>query len=412
MSSGAQTGVVGWAAALLLLAAPAWAQPSGLALTEAEVARLAAENPGVAAATEARRTAAEARARAAGARPAIELELLREAGDGLSGEGTQDSARFRYPLDIGGVRGAERRGGLARREAELAAIETGSAARAATARRLFHEAAALARRAALRRSLAERLGGLESAVRRRVDEGDAAQLDLRRIEAEAEAARIATVRLEAESAAKWTELQGILGPSSSTFAPPSAIPAAPPLEPLDTYLDRAAAAPDARRMGAETRAAELQAEALARRAGVPQTALVAGLRSVDDRMGRTTGVIAGAVVSLPLNAGPRAQAEAQAAEARALRADQGLAETARRSAVIAAWSLAERLSRAAATPPPRPEAVLEPAEAAYLGGEIETADLIAAHRAAAEAASARIDLEQEAALARVRLDELVGKTAP
>jgi outer membrane protein TolC len=411
MISGHQCRLMLTAAAAILFAEGAAAQAPAPVLTQAELVRQLTENPSLVAAAQGRRGAADARARAAGARPGPELEVVREGGDGLSGTNTEDSARLRYQLDLGGVRAAERRAGLARRDAELADLGASTAARIGEARRLYVEASGLAGRASVRRLLADRLTAAEAVVRRRVDEGDAADLELRRVEAEAATARTGAGRLESEAAAKWAELQGYLGPAAGTYAPPPGVPAPTPLEPLDSYLARLDEAPAARRAAAEVRAAQMESEALARRARTPQTSLVGGLRTVDNTIGRQTGFIVGASVTLPFSRGPRAEADARSAEASALRAEQRVADEMRRNGVIAAWSLAQRLS--AATPAARPpEAILPPTEAAYAAGEIDATDLIAAHRTAVEAALARIDLAQEAALARIRLDELVGKTTP
>jgi outer membrane protein TolC len=396
---------------MLLLGPSALAQAPSPVLTDSELARLVTENPGWAGATQARRTAAEARARAAGARPNLELDVTREGGDGLSGSGTEDSARLRYPLDLGGVRAAQRRAGLARRDAELAGLESTAAARLAQARRLLVETAQAQRRASVRQLFVERLTQLSWAVRRRVAAGDASELEFGRIEAEADAARALAARQEADAATRWGELVGLIGPTAAGFAPPSRL-ALGALRPLDDYMARLAQAPEARRQVAEARAAEVDAEALRRRARAPQTAVVGGLRSVDDPMGRSTGVVVGAALSLPFGGAARAEAEARAAEASALRAEQRLGDETRRATVLAAWSAAERLSRTLDAEPPRADAIIAPAEAAYEAGEIELSELLSTHRTAMDAALARIDIEQEAALARIRLDELVGMTAP
>ena len=85
---------------------------------------------------------------------------------------------------------------------------------------------------------------------------------------------------------------------------------------------------------AELRAAEVEAEALRRRARVPQASVVGGLRSTQDQMGRSTGVIVGAAVSLPFGGGLRAEAQARAADAQALRAELRLSEETRRNTLL------------------------------------------------------------------------------
>lgn len=399
------------AAGMVLASAGVTQAQTTAQLTEQEVARLTADNPGWMGATDARRAATEARARAAGARPNLEFEVTREGGDGLSGVGTEDAARVRYPLDLGGVRSAQRGAGLARRDAELAGLQSTLAARVALARRLFVEAVAMGRRGAVRRSLADRLTGLASVVRRRLEDGDAAELELHRVEAEADAAHALALRYEAESGAKWAELQGYIGQAPGSYVLPGGL-RPEPLKPLDDYMARLSDGPEPRRLAAELRAAEVEADAIRRQARVPQTSVIGGLRSTQDTMGRSTGVIVGAALSMPFGGGLGAQAQARAAEAQALRVELRLWEETRRNTLLTSWSAAERMARILEVPPAPAAQILTPAEAAYEAGEIDLSELLSAHRTAVDAALARIELEQEAALARVRLDELVGKTAP
>lgn len=403
-------GIASGALVAALWACAAYAQ-SGAVLTEAEAARLAIENPAWTGSVTARRSAADARARIAGARPNLQLELTREGTDGLSGSGAEDSARLSYPIDLGGVRAIQRRAGLTRRDAEVAALEATAVARAAEARRLFIEATGARAKVVARRTFSERMDQLAGVVARRVNEGDAAELELRRVDAERAAAQAVLARQDAEATSKWGELQGLIGQAAASYAPAPAIHSGS-LAPVETYLALLPNAPEARRQVAEAKAAEVESDALRRRASVPQTALVGGLRSLDNPLGRTTGVIVGATMSLPFGGSARAEAQARAAEASALRAEQRLGDEARRNTLLSAWTATERLTRLTQAEPAVPASLIGPAEAAYQAGEIELSELLSVHRTALDAVLARIDLEQEAALARIRLDELVGKTTP
>jgi len=395
-----------------LASTPLAAQVGAGPLTESELVRLVVAHPDWQAVESARRRAADARAKAAGARPNTEVELLHEGADGFGGDGTQDTAQARYSLDFGGVRATEKRAGLARRDADLAELDKSALDRAMQARRLFQEVVGLRRRANARDLAAARLEAARTVVGLRLKEGDASQLEFSWVDAEAAAARTVAARYGAEAASRWAELQAYLGPAAGTYAPPSDAPQPAALPPLDAYLAQEASGPDARRLTARARAAELESEALGRRARTPNTALIGGVRSLDNPMGRTTGLIVGMTVALPFSGGPRAEAAARAADAQGLRAEQRLADATRRNAVLAAYALAQRLDAAANAAPPPPRAMIEAAEAGYEAGEIELTDLLATHRAAADAALARIELEQEAALARISLDELTGKIAP
>jgi outer membrane protein, heavy metal efflux system len=376
-------------------------------LTEAEAVRLALDNPRWAGVDQARRQAAEARARAAGAQPAPEIEVVREGADGFSGTGTEDSARLRYSVDLFGVRRALRQAGLAARDAEVARSDLARAARIAEVRRAFHGAVGLTARAAAQRRYAERLRQAGALVAKRTAAGDASDLELSRIQAEAQSAMRTAERLESEATQNLSDLSLLTGAPAPRLQPSPA-----PLPALEVLLSQMADAPEARRLEAEARAAEASAAALDRRARTPSTALIGGLRSVDEPSGRSTGAIVGAVVTLPFGAGPKAEAQAQSLDARALRAEADIANARRRGNIASAHAAAQRLSALASAVTPYPERTIRAAEAAYEAGEIDINELLAVHRSAAEADAAAATLQQDAALARVRLDELVGKTQP
>ena len=381
------------------------------AVTEAEAARLAVAGPEWDQVMTSRRAASEARAAATGLRPDPELEAAREGAEGLGGEGAEDSFRLSYPLDLGGARRADRRAGQARRDAELAEIEDRVAERAAQARTHYHEFVSLSRREAV---LARRAALLDTALditRRRFREGDVPELELRRLEMEAAAAQAAQARTGADRAAAAAQLSAFIGPVAA--APPGA--AATPLAPLDAYAGAVDQSPAVRRARAEAAAAEAEAETARRRSRFADAAVFGGLRSLDDPAGRTTGVVVGGRVGLPVIAGGRARLKSELAEANAARAEERLVVEQRQRSVAAAYATAARLSQAAViatAAADRQESVFGPARAAWEGGEIDLTELLTIYRTANEAELAAVDLALEAAKARVGLDRLVGRIEP
>lgn len=380
-------------------------------VTEGDVARMALEAPEWTGAADARRRAAEARARTAGLRPDPELEAAHEGGEGLFGDGSETSVQLAYPLDFGGVRSRERLAGRARLEGDLAQLDERAAERAFEARRFYRRAVAAGRR---EEALARRLHQYERAVvvtRYRYNEGDVPQFELGRIELERDAARAEMQQAAAERASNWGQLAALVGP----VTPPTDAVGPAPLPPLDDYLAAVERAPVVRRAAAEARTAEAEAEVAQRRARTPETSLVGGLRTTDDGMDRTVGLIVGARLSLPMFGGGRVRVEAARAEASAARADQRLLLEQRQRGVTAAHAAVARLigaveGRAGLTA--GGQRVFGPAEAAFIAGEIDLTELLNIYRGGSEAELALVALELQAAEARIDLDALVGRTTP
>ncbi|HEX8570650.1 MAG TPA: TolC family protein [Caulobacteraceae bacterium] len=398
------------AAALLASATAAIAQAP---LTEAEAARLAVAGPEWDAAAAARRRAIEARAAATGLRPNPELEVAHEGGEGFGGDGAEDSARLTYPLDLTGARRAQRQAGRVRAEMELAEAEQRLVERSAEARRLFHKVTSLSRREAVLGRRIELLQTATDITLRRFKEGDASELELRRVELEAGAARAERDRVVSQRAAAWASLSALIGVAA---APPSASPpSATPLPPLDDLLRLMEQSATMRRARAETALAEAEVQAIRRESRFADTAVFGGLRSVEDPMGRTTGVLVGGRVGLPVLGGGRARLQAELAEATAARADERLLLEQRRRSVVAAHASAVRLNegvRQAAEAVALHDRVFRPARAAWEGGEIELTELLNIYRTATDAELAALELSEEAAEARVEMDALVGKIEP
>ncbi len=393
---------------LLLAAQPlAQAQPANARIDEAEAIARALGDADYLTTSEAARTAANARAETIGVLENPSVSVARSRLNGALDDEEEWQAQIVQPIDISGRRSALRAAAKAQSFAVIAETGRGLEERKAAARRAYAQCAAAEEIAGVHTTFVSELRSALRIVGERVNAGDTAAYDLRRVRVELSAAEAQAGLAAGEQAATCIALAEITGLEGAR----SAGPLRPPT--LSSPAD------GARRLDLEATERRLEAARstakAAARASLPELEVGIGYRRVETPFGSSDGpaVTIGATVPL-FNSGGAASREAQAL-ARLAAADAALT---RRS--VAAEISTARARAVAATEAARASArtaadagrLSEIAEVAYAAGEIGVAELIDAYRAAHDAKTSTLELTERAVLAVIELDLAQGGPTP
>ncbi len=342
--------------------------------------------------------------------PSLGVSLENFGGSLPSGQG-EATLEFAQPVPSGGARGAERAVadaelGIADRDGELIArrLATETATRFVEAWAVQERVDRLIAAEALAR---QAIAGAE----RRHREGAAPIIERTRAVAQAGLRSVERARAEAALRASLIELASACGVSVDSIGrlqlpAPSArdVPAA------DALALEAADHPWVSLARAEV---ELQQalQRVTRAERRPQFELSGGVRQFAE--GPATGVVVGLRAGLPL--WNRRSGAVAAADSRILAAKSGLDEALRvaRTAILATR---ERLVAASAAldslltdVQPSARLALDQVSAAYVGGRLGYVELVDAQRSVLETDLMIVDAEREAWLARVELEQLLGR---
>lgn len=383
-------------------------------LTEAETVRLALQRPAVQDLMSAERAIAESGLTAARLWPNPELEFARESVDRAIGENTEDTFWISQRFQISGARGLRKdaaqeriRAAEFKAGADRLAIET-------DAKQRFHQ---LLHQYLLVEAIQDwtaRMGNLEEIVKKRQEAGEVSGYDTLRLSRERASIDAALKRELARQARLWAEMMALLGEeadAASRFGSISGdlLPPAPPAltSLLGTLNDR----PDIAQLERELAALEMEQRASAR-GWVPELTLGAGQKRIDDDIGRDTGPMVMAGITLPLF--NRGQAENQRYSAEADRAISRL-QLKHRQAQGEVSGLWRELSGLRAAALESREGVdqdgariIRIAESAYAGGELGVLELLDAYRSAYLAEIQTLELSAAARAAFIELDLLTG----
>ncbi|MGE3614362.1 MAG: TolC family protein [Gemmatimonadales bacterium] len=405
---------------LLLAATPAAAQAPPLTLREARE-RARATSPELAAAQASAR-AARLDARQAGAPPNPVLAIGRERTRGAGGVNAQTTLQLEQRLDFAG-RPAAAAAAAARAGAAEARVARTADLLDARVSRLYARLAAAGRRVVLADRLRALADSAATRTARRVDAGDAAGYDRRRLDLEA--ARLAGVaiqeRFEADSLTG--ELAALIGgtPSELRLADTAFTPGELPV--LDSLLVWMATRPDLRAAGHLVEAARSEAAARSR-SRIPVPTIAAGYKTerTAGSADRQDGFIAGLALPLPFwdrrsaaTAAGSALVEAAEADLRAARRD---AEVEVRRLHRALATALEQHRLFAGRLGPEADRALVAINAGFIEGEVTAAQWLDAVRAWRDAQAtlllldaAIVDRQAElAAAAGITFERLGGTT--
>lgn len=308
------------------------------------------------------------------------------------------------PIDLNGSRGALRNAARADADALDADIARRRQLLVAEVREAYVRcAAANAEREVWQRYVAQ-LTEAERVSSARADAGDTAVYDVRRVRVEQRAAEAQLARAKGESGAGCASLAALTGMEVFTVE----LTAITSLQSAFTAGSRPDLAAQEQRVLAAT-----QRVSAAQRARLPQIAVGAGVKRVDDGIDTAYGPTVSLGISLPVwNGGGaavrREQARRSALEAELLIARRraaaeqqstALRSAAARDAAVAAAGARDDAGRLGAI-----------ANTAYQAGEIGVVELIDAYEAARDADLSVISLALEAATAAVEYDLATGRT--
>jgi cobalt-zinc-cadmium efflux system outer membrane protein len=337
------------------------------------------------------------------------LEIEREGADGFGGDGSETFVRVEREFDWSGRRALEARGAAADVEAAVHASEIGRAElRAATLRAFYALLAAEAEQAAFE-GLGTQFNALERATQRRVEAGDASQLELERVRQEtlrlsAMAADLDTAASQAEAELyiaagidmrRFGNLSGVLLPAMRADAADRLVMESPRLTRLEAEVD----------------AAEAREDAAGRIA--PDVALGLGVRHTEG-MGGETGLLFSASVPLPLFDRNQGERRSRAADARL--ADARVRVERRRLEADYERLRHQAISYHRISESYEAEALASARElqrislVSYRGGEIGVLEAIDGIQTAYEAEIRAISLQHRAREAVIALEELLAET--
>ncbi|HEX5819210.1 MAG TPA: TolC family protein [Gemmatimonadales bacterium] len=387
------------------------APPPALTLPDA-LGRARAQSPRRRAAlalSEGARAAAEASA--PWVNPSIEVRGENwRVGDRTSDPPVDAFAVVTQPLEIGGKRGARR--ALAVAGASLAATDLDQVDRWLTLE-VARRYTAVLRARGMVALLVEQAAGTDEIVRvmrRRVEEGYAAEGDLRKFEAETARLRAELLRAELDLARTVAGLGAVLGSAEPVDAAGLAAPdvAPPPLAAAAVSAEKLARRPDVAAADARVERASRQL-ALERALRIPDLAVSGGYK-------RTAGVDTGVVaVAMPIPIGDRNRAAILRAEAEARAASlerEGVLLDARAEALSALGAAAALRERAALADDEllAPAAIVRTAaRAAFREGGGDVLRLVDAERGYTEARRTTLDLRLDAAMAAIEARLALGE---
>lgn len=389
--------------ASLILSIALCASPANIyaqtALTEEAAIQRALQQEGIAERDDADQRAASAQTDIIGPLANPDLEVGYE-----GGSESEWQLRVVQPIDLYGVRSARRDAAQADAVAAGGDIERRRQLLVAEVRTSYVRCAAGAGQLSIWERYVERLEEAERVSTERANAGDAAGYDVRRVRVQLSAARAERLRTTGERDANCALLSALTGVPDPQV----------PLEAI-TDLDTARQTgerPDLIAQQQRIAAANYRVSA-ARRARLPQLALGAGVRRVDDGFSTDYGPLISLGISLPIwNGGGAAVRRQEAARAsleadlaiatRQIEAEQNAARSrasSAREAAIAAMQTRDDASRLGAI-----------ADTAYQSGEISVVELLDAYEAERDADLLVISLALDAALAATQYDLAIGRT--
>lgn len=355
---------------------------------------------GIAARDTADRAAAAAETEMIGPLDNPSAEVAYESGGGE----TEWQLGIVQPIDFSGQRGALREAARAEAAAVDAEIDRRRQQLAAEVRAAYVTCAAASAELDVWQRYSGELAEAERVSSARAEAGDTAVYDVRRVRVEQSqaGAQLASARGEkAAQCAALAALTGIAEPQVELAALTRLTIAPTPGERPDLIAQEQRVVAASQRVTA------------ARRARMPQIAIGAGIRRVDDVLGTAYGPALSLGVSLPIwNGGGAAVRREQAREAalqnelliarreaEAQVQSATLRRTATREAAVTAASARDDAGRLGVT-----------ADTAYQAGEIGVVELLDAYEAAREADLSVVAFALEAALAAIAYDLAIGRT--
>jgi cobalt-zinc-cadmium efflux system outer membrane protein len=240
-------------------------------------------------------------------------------------------------------------------------------------------------------------------ARARVGGGEDSRFDVLRVEQELEQATTQLELIQDDRMAGWTELRALALDTSLPIQPSElAGPLAPEAREAGE-LD----VPELRALELEAAAADRELDA-ARRVWVPGLTLSLGYKGVQAVPQRSDGFVASVGFAIPLFDFGRADRRRTQAELARTRAEltwtRERLETEREG-------LDARL-KAFSPSPEGPSELVEVARVAYIGGEIDTVELLDTYRAWMDGETSDLDRALAARLASIELDRLEGRVEP
>lgn len=330
------------------------------------------------------------------------LEVSRESAGGE----TEWQLGVVQPIDLSGRRGSLRDAARAEAEAIEGDVERRRQELVAETRTAFVDCAAAAAELQVWERYAEQLADAERVATARARVGDTAGYDVRRVRVESRSADAQRALAQGDKTAACTLLSSLTGVEDPQVAPAAMTAMANPT----AAGDRPDLTAQEQRLIAAT-----QRVTAARRARMPEFAVGAGVKRVNDGMDTAYGPVVSVGVTLPIFSAGGAQIDAAEARQRALEAE--LAITRRRI-------LAEQQAAAARASAARDAAVRAGrarddagllgtiAETAYQAGETGVVELLDAYEAARDADLSVLSLARRAARASIEFDLATGRSIP
>jgi outer membrane protein, heavy metal efflux system len=387
-------------AALLAAAHPAVAQDA--ALTEDAAIAQALAREGLAARDEADRAAAVAEADVIGPldNPSVELSHER-----VNGE-TEWQLGVVQPIDLSGQRGALRAAARAEAEAVGSDIERRRQQLIAETRRAYVACAAGGAGLRVRESHVAALAEALRVSSARAEAGDTAVYDVRRVRVAQRAAEAELAQARGERAGACAMLASMTGISDPQVTPAAMTDLAAGIGPA-ARADLAAREQRVLAASQRVRAAE--------RARIPQFAVGAGVKRVDDGLSSAYGPVVSLGVTLPIWNGGGAAVRRERARLAGLEAELAIESRrieAEQQAAAARVGAAQEAAVAAASARADAARLGTIAQTAYEAGEIGVVELVDAYEAARDAELSVIALALSAAEAAVDYDLATGRTYP
>ena len=399
-------------------AARAEAQPApgALVLEEHQVVERALKRDDLARALEGERVSAAAHVDAAAAYPNPELSYVREQPLDALGA-VDDEVTLTQTIDISGRRGL--RHDAAQGRARATRLEGGAqrAQVSARARALFYALLLRQERVDALESWLKRIDEALVVVTQRLQGGEAALYDRRRLEREQ---AVAVARLSAERAGMQAEqihLSGLVAPTTAILTVRVRGTLMPPDDILSLPGARASASALPALRALDERTASLAVDAAAAERGwVPDLRVVGGFKGTEVEPGaRSQSLVLGVALALPRWGEASALAGIARGELLGAQGHRDIALAEAIAALEAARAEATALRSAAvefATQAQAASDLVRIAAAGYAGGELGLLELLDAYRGEMDDALTRLDLAHQARRARLDFDRLTEVTPP
>ena len=369
-------------------------------LSEAVAIERALAREGIAARDDAERAASVAEIDTIGPLENPSLEVSRESVGGES----EWQLGVVQPIDLGGRRGALRDAARAEAQAVEADIDRRRQVLVGEVRAAYVECAAASASLEIRELYVADLAEAGRVSSARADAGDTAVYDVRRVRVEQRSAEAELAQARGEAAGDCAALASLTGIE------------APQVE-LDAIARLASGQASAGRpdlLAQEQRLlAASQRVSAARKARLPQIAIGAGVKRVDDGFSTAYGPVVSLGVSLPIWNGGEAEVRRSEALRSALESELLIARRRVEAEQVASAARASASREAAVTAArARDDAgrLGTIAETAYQSGEIGVVELLDAYEAARDADLSVVALALDAALAAVEYDLATGRT--